>query len=664
MKTKIFLSLIISLMTLLCPNAFSQIIQEWDLRLNGTGNSADLSVSAVVDNSGNLIVTGYGINSGTGRDFITVKYNSDGVVQWVRTYNGTINGGDYSFAVAIDASDNVYVTGRSDRGSPTLSDMTTVKYNPAGVLQWAVHYNGPGNGVDEGLAITLDNLNNVYVAGRCMGSGTGQDMVIIKYNNSGVQQWAQNYNGTANSTDAASSMAVDAFWNVYICGASIGSTSGSDFMVIKYDQSGNEQWVKRINGPANGGDVAEELMIDASGGIYATGFVWAGSFGYDFYTVKFNSFGAIQWEQRYNGAGNLYDFAHSIDLDPVGNIYVGGQSTGSSLNYDYALIKYNSSGIQQWVQTYNGPANGSDEAYSVMLDPSGNIYIGGGSASISNGMDFVLIKYNLLGVQQWIETYNGTGNGNDYIRSIAIDNSNIYVTGESFGSGSNLDFATVKYFQCTLTVNAGGDTTIIKGYGGQSAYLTAIPANGMPPFSYVWSNGDTTQSITVTPEQTTEYIVNISDAKGCIASDTVTVFVTDILCGNGEHKVLVCHKGNTICIDTNAVRAHLKHGDYLGPCSSNQISGDETPQTDKLFTNYPNPFNPVTYIKFSLSSSALVKLTIYDCVGREVSLLVNSRMEPGTYNIEWDGSNLPSGVYFYKLEAGNFNETRKMVLLK
>jgi uncharacterized delta-60 repeat protein len=660
MKTKILQSLIITLMTFFCHNVFSQIIEEWDLRLNGTGNSADLSVSAVVDNSGNLLVTGYGINSGTGRDFITVKYNSDGILQWIRTYNGTVNGGDYSFAVTVDASDNVYVTGRSDRGSPTLSDMTTVKYNPAGVLQWAVHYNGPGNSLDEGLAIATD-VNYIYVTGRSYGIGTDQDMVLVKYDNNGNQLWAQRYNGTANSTDISRSVALDASGNAYICGSSYGVASGTDFMIIKYDASGTEQWVKRINGSGNIWDGAEAIKTDDAGNVIAAGYVFTGN--YEYYTVKYNSSGVLQWSKIFNGSGNGNDLAHSLAIDPAGNVYVGGQSTGSSLNYDYALIKYNSSGAQQWVQTYNSPANGSDEAYSVMLDPSGNVYIGGGSATISNGMDFVLIKYNPLGVQQWIETYNGTGNGNDYIRSIAIDNSNIYVTGESLGSGTNLDFATVKYFQCTLTVNAGEDTTIIKGYGGGSAYLTAIPSSGMPPFSYVWSNGDTTQSITVSPGQTTEYTVNISDSKECIATDTVTVFVVDILCRPGSHKVLICHKGNTLCIDTNDVQEHLQHGDYLGPCNENSIS-EETPQTDKLFTNYPNPFNPVTYIKFSLSSSTLVKLTIYDCVGREVSLLVNSRMETGTYNIEWDGSNLPSGVYFYKLETSNFSETKKMVLLK
>jgi uncharacterized delta-60 repeat protein len=659
MKTKIIQLSVIFFIAVFSHNATSQIIQEWDKRYNGTGNSADLSVSSAIDNSGNLIVTGYGINTGTGRDFITVKYNQDGAVLWVKNYNGIVNGGDYSFAAAVDAFDNIIITGRSDRGSPTFSDMTTLKYNSAGVLQWDVHYNGPGNGVDEGLAIAIDALNNIYVTGRSYGAGTDQDMVLVKYDNNGNQMWVQRYNGPANSTDISRSAAVDGSGNIFICGSSVGTGTGSDFTIIKYDPLGVEQWVKRINGTANAWDAAEIIKTDLSGNIYAAGYIINAN--YDYFTVKYNTSGVLLWSQTYNGTGSGNDLAHSLDVDSDGNVFIGGQSTGLGGNYDFALIKYNSAGVQQWVRTFNGPANGSDEAYSVVLDPYGDVLIGGGSASVLNGMDFVLIKYNSMGSQQWIKTYNGTGNGNDYIRSVSIDNSNIFVTGESMGS-SNLDFTTIKYFQCYLTVYAGEDTSIIKGYGGQTANLTAVPSNGNPPFSYYWSTGDTVQSITVSPEQTTNYFVNISDSKGCMSSDTVTVSVIDITCGPGNHKVLICHKGITICVDTHSVNAHLKHGDYLGPCSSAGKPFEETPY--KLFTNYPNPFNPVTYIKFKIPASTEVKLMIYDCIGREVSALVNTKLEAGTYNIEWNASDFPSGVYFYKLEAGNYFETRKMVLLK
>jgi len=83
-----------------------------------------------------------------------------------------------------------------------------------------------------------------------------------------------------------------------------------------------------------------------------------------------------------------------------------------------------------------------------------------------------------------------------------------------------------------------------------------------------------------------------------------------------------------------------------------------------LFQNYPNPFNPVTKIKFEVPKSAFTKIIVYDILGREVATLVNEYLKPGTYEYEWDGNNLASGVYFYKLIAGDYQQCKKMVLVK
>lgn len=91
-----------------------------------------------------------------------------------------------------------------------------------------------------------------------------------------------------------------------------------------------------------------------------------------------------------------------------------------------------------------------------------------------------------------------------------------------------------------------------------------------------------------------------------------------------------------------------------------------TPYEFALYQNYPNPFNPRTNIKFSVSgsSSAQTFLSVFDILGREIEILVNETLKPGSYNVDWDATNYPSGVYFYKLSAGKFSETRKMVLIK
>jgi hypothetical protein len=101
-----------------------------------------------------------------------------------------------------------------------------------------------------------------------------------------------------------------------------------------------------------------------------------------------------------------------------------------------------------------------------------------------------------------------------------------------------------------------------------------------------------------------------------------------------------------------------------------QPISSEIPNQFSLSQNYPNPFNPSTRIKFDVALDSRLRgndnvvLKIYDVLGRETAVLVNEGLEPGTYEVEWDGSNYPSGVYFYKLITDDFTETKKMVLLK
>ena len=106
----------------------------------------------------------------------------------------------------------------------------------------------------------------------------------------------------------------------------------------------------------------------------------------------------------------------------------------------------------------------------------------------------------------------------------------------------------------------------------------------------------------------------------------------------------------------------VQYGQMLG---LNNIS-NELPAQYSLSQNYPNPFNPVTKIKFDISGSSETQtlLSVYDVLGREVTVLVNQQLQPGTYEADWDASAYPSGVYFYKLEIGSFTDTKKMVLLK
>ncbi len=122
----------------------------------------------------------------------------------------------------------------------------------------------------------------------------------------------------------------------------------------------------------------------------------------------------------------------------------------------------------------------------------------------------------------------------------------------------------------------------------------------------------------------------------------------------------VCTRQMTLlgCIINGTV-----YGDTSMLVGIEQVSG-EIPIKFSLSQNYPNPFNPVTTISFEIPKSEFVSITISDALGREVETIVNKQLNPGTYHAEWDAADYPSGVYYYKITAGEYTETKKMVLIK
>jgi hypothetical protein len=98
--------------------------------------------------------------------------------------------------------------------------------------------------------------------------------------------------------------------------------------------------------------------------------------------------------------------------------------------------------------------------------------------------------------------------------------------------------------------------------------------------------------------------------------------------------------------------------------TSIHITSSELPSEFFLRQNYPNPFNPTTTIKFQITISKFVKLSVFDMLGHEVATLMNEQLKPGMYEVEWDGTGYSSGTYYYKLFAGDYVETKKMILMK
>ena len=261
----------------------------WQKRY-GLATSYYYPSALAVDNSSNVVVTW--LSS-------TAKYAAiDGTMLWERSYNcGVIR------AEAVDAGGNVVVTGYSYDTNHN-DDFYTAKYAAAdGALLWEQHYNGPANFADLGYAVAVDGSGNVVVTGDSWGGGSVYDFYTAKYAAAdGALLWEKRYNGPANGQDDAGAVAVDGSGNVVVTGISDG-----DYYTAKYAAAdGALLWEQRYNSPANRGDYPHAVMVDGGGNVVVTGTSFGSTSGPDYYTAKYAAAnGALLWEQRYNGPTRL-----------------------------------------------------------------------------------------------------------------------------------------------------------------------------------------------------------------------------------------------------------------------------------------------------------------------------------------------------------------------
>ena len=517
--------------------AFAQVDTAWVRRYNGPGDAGDEAAAIAVDGSGNVYVTGKSYGSGTHHDYTTITYDTDGniISGWPTRYDGPAGSTDEAHAIAVDGSGNVYVTGWSYHGV-THDDYATIKYYPSGDTTWVRRYN-MANIRDHAEAIAVDASGYVYVTGSSWTSGAYVDYATIKYYPNGDTVWVRRYDKPGNSAENAESIAVDDSGNVYVTGWSSGSRTGSDYATIKYYPNGDTAWVRRYNGPGNSVDLAVAIAVDGSNNVYVTGPSWGIGTGFDYATIKYYPNGDTAWVRRYNGPANFTDDAFDIAVDGSGNVYVTGGSDQTS-QYprptDYATIKYYPDGDTAWVRRYNGPGDSTDQAVSIAVDGSGNVYVTGKSWGGETDFDYATIKYDPNGNQLWVERYNGPGNDYDLASAIAVDDySNIYVTGYTSGSGTLPDYATIKYITYPITIVSpnGGETWrggwqyyirwLSQGFTGDVRIEYSLTSGASFDSVIVWSYPNTGEYLWEVPCISSNYCrVRVCDAIDCDPADT------------------------------------------------------------------------------------------------------------------------------------------------
>ncbi len=166
------------------------------------------------------------------------------------------------------------------------------------------------------------------------------------------------------------------------------------------------------------------------------------------------------WVYTYNGPGDGSDEAFSIAMDSDWNLYAAGHSYGTGTSSDFTVVSLTDSGTERWVYRYDGPANSYDGAYSVTVGVDGNIYAAGYSVGIGTSRDIIIISLNPLGFERWVYRYDGPGSSWDEASSIiATPDGSIYAAGYSYGSGTLADFTVV-------SLGPGGNERWVYRYNG------------------------------------------------------------------------------------------------------------------------------------------------------------------------------------------------------
>jgi hypothetical protein len=658
-------------------------------------------------------------------------YIIDPLVRIWGTYYGS-GSPDRSRTTKVDALGNVYIGGETSSAGSFMAtsgshqstanlngEAFLVKFNNAGVRQWATYYGGIGTDVI--ISCAVDPSNDVYAAGYSDSNigtsiatssshqpsfgGGSQDAFLVKFNSSGVRQWATFYGGTG--YDDAAGCATDLSGNVYISGTT-GSNTGTniasvgahqttvngtynDGYLVKFNGSGVRQWATYYGG--NSVDYGKTCATDASGNVYLSGYTDSnsstneiatsgahqtifGAFGHvDAYLVKFNTAGVRQWGTYYGGSGD--DLGYSCDTDASGNVFLVGSTgtaTGSTISsavghqtlfsggyYDGFVVKFSNGGVRQWGTYYGG--NGLDEVYGCCTDALGNVFLSGYTNTSSGttiatpssqqstyggNLDAFIAAFNGGGTRLW-GTYCGDV-GSDYGFGCATDASgNVFLTGEAGSStliatpgshqasfGGSLDAFLVKYADCTIPSDPVNTTTSVNLTicSGKTTTLNASSTGTISWYS--------TSTSTLALGTGTAFITPVQNNSG-----TFTFYAETFTCTNSASRAAITLTVNatpTVSVNNGSV------------CSGLTVIITPTGSSTYTITGGAFTVGPLANTSYSLTGTSSLGCVSSNTAVSTISVYANPTITVNSASI-CSGFNaviVPSGANTYTINGSTF----------
>ncbi|MBK9227380.1 MAG: T9SS type A sorting domain-containing protein [Ignavibacteria bacterium] len=410
---------------------------------------------------------------------------------------------------------------------------------------------------------------------------------------------------------------------------------------MKFDRFGDTIWTRTFNNSDyNRDDVATDILVDGNF-VYAIGYTYNGEgFKNDIilYTCELDGTNArteIVNRKFTNETPTAFIFAKIVDAPPLQKSRTAvvvvtdrpfGQGGNNFLTY---YFKDNNTSSLYWMRDFAGGENTVSIPTSIAADPQGNVYVTGyTNLNGGSGYDFVSMKYNKDdGSYGWNSPsvlFYDSLNGNDKASSIKVKNNRIYIAGSSDSTQNG--YYVAAYNQVQGYPHKDFDNVFVPSFSRNGAVNQNVKRAAVIELD---SSGNTYLIAQSWNETQAYYAIRKYDQQGNV-------------------------------IHTIDPYEHL----FGGSESDNTTSQLQTTEEITLLGNYPNPFNPVTNIRYDLQQDNFVTIRVYDVLGKEVVTLVNQNKQAGKYLISFKGTGLSSGIYLYKIKAGEYEHTRRMTLLK
>jgi len=601
------------------------------------------SIDLPVMTAGTFYQAAHGAGGGNVINSLIVKFNNAGVRMWATYYggNGTpgATGGDNLFNITTDPAGNLFAVGITGSSNfPTqflggayfqgalsgVTDGFIIKFTNTGIRQWATRFGG--NDYDRIMSVTTDATGNVFVLGNsdspnlpvlnpgagayfqgyAGGAAQSGDAFIAKFSNVGVLQWSTYYGGTQD--ERAYSIATDGT-NVFATGYTNSANfptqaafqtafagGGGDAFILKFNNNGNRQWATYFGG--SGTDKAYATISDAGGNVFVSGPTDSPNFPVlnpgggayfqgtnggglqDAFVLKLSPAGARLWATYYGGSGDEgFSCFDDMARDGCGNIYMSFNTTGNvpvmaccdggyyDASYnggttDIVILMFSNTGTRLWATYWGG--NGSDFREALAVDGNNNLFMCGEWNGVTNSGAYPVV--NPGGGAYYDGTFNGPTNTDDgFVAKFRINNlltssavnqpscSNpcsgdataivspaactytyLWSNGQTTQTATGLCAgvynvsiisALCKTASVTVTINATASFSLTSTKTNATC-VTLGSANvnvtsGTGPYTYLWSNGQATQTATGLPAGS--YTVTVTDASGCSGTQVVTI---------------------------------------------------------------------------------------------------------------------------------------------